>query len=196
MLQIILATNNKHKIEEFKSFFKGLNVEIRSLSDENIEVNPVEDGKTFKENALIKANEVSKFTNRIIVSDDSGLEIHALNNFPGIYSSRFMEDRPYEEKFLEINKMLKDKKDRSANFNCTLCVKNLTKEDLFFEGKSEGIILEESNGKSGFGYDPIFYYPPLKKTFAELTKEEKNQVSHRGNALKKLINYLKENYEI
>ncbi len=191
-MKIIVASNNEHKIAEFKAYFANLPVEIHSLNDESIDVNPDETGKTFKENAFIKAQAISQFSNDIIVSDDSGLEIHALDNFPGIYSSRFLEGRPYQEKFIEINKMMKGKLDRSANFNCTLCVMNLEKEPIYFEGKTEGVILESALGKEGFGYDPIFFYPPFNKTFAELTQEEKNQVSHRGNALKKFINYLKE----
>lgn len=192
-MKIIVASNNEHKIAEFKAYFANLPVEIRSLNDENIDVNPDETGKNFKENAFIKAQAISQFSNDIIVSDDSGLEIHALDNFPGIYSSRFLEGRPYQEKFIAINKMMEDKLDRSANFNCTLCVMNLEKEPIYFEGKTEGVILESALGKEGFGYDPIFFYPPFNKTFAELTQEEKNQISHRGNALKKFINYLKEN---
>lgn len=191
-MKIILATNNEHKRSEFANYFKKYNIDVFSLKDVGIEVDPEENGKTFKENAFIKAKAVSEYTDDIIIADDSGLEIHALDGFPGIYSSRFMENRPYAEKFIEINKMLSDKKDKSANFNCTLCVLNLKKEPVYFEGKVEGLILDKSFGKDGFGYDPIFYYEPFGKTFAELTQDEKNSVSHRGNAIKALINYLEE----
>ena len=190
-MKIVVASNNAHKIEEFKSFFKGYDVEILSLKDANIVVDPEENGETFKDNAFIKANEVSKYTNCIVVADDSGLEIHALNGFPGVHSARFMEGHPYVEKFVEINKMLINK-DNKANFNCTLCVINLEKNPLYFVGKTYGEILSSPRGDNNFGYDPIFFYPPLNKTFAELTQEEKNKVSHRGNALKQFVDYLKE----
>lgn len=189
-MKIVLATNNEHKKEEFASYLTPYNIEVLSLKDIGIEVNPEENGTTFEENAFIKAKAVSQYTKEIVVADDSGLQIHSLNDFPGIYSSRFLEDKPYEEKFVEINKMLKNKQDRSANFNCTLCVLNLNKEPIYFVGKVDGVILKDSLGKSGFGYDPIFYYEPLKKTFAELSRQEKNQISHRGNAIKLLIDYL------
>lgn len=191
-MKFILATNNEHKKDEFISYLKKYNIDVLSLKDVNINVDPEENGKTFEENAFIKANEVKKICNEIIIADDSGLQIHSLNNFPGIYSSRFLEGKPYIEKFIEINKMLLNKEDRSANFNCTLCVIGLESKPLYFVGKVNGIILEKSSGKEGFGYDPIFYYPPLQKTFAELSQEEKNQISHRGNAIKELISYLKE----
>ncbi len=191
-MKFILATNNEHKKNEFITYLKKYNIDVLSLKDLNINVDPEENGKTFEENAFIKANEVKKICDEIIIADDSGLQIHSLNNFPGIYSSRFLEGKPYTEKFIEINKMLLNKEDRSANFNCTLCVIGLEDKPLYFVGKVDGIILENPSGKEGFGYDPIFYYPPLQKTFAELTQEEKNMISHRGNAIKKLIDYLKE----
>lgn len=189
-MKIVLATNNQHKLDEFRLYFADYDVEISSLKDEGINANPDETGTTFKENALIKAEEIAKFTNEIVIADDSGLEIHALNNFPGVYSSRFMDGHSYKEKFIAINEMLKDKENKKANFNCTLCVLNLEKEPLYFEGKTFGEIIEKPQGDGNFGYDPVFYYPPLNKTFAELSQKEKNEVSHRGNALKLLINYL------
>lgn len=191
-MKFVLATSNEHKKEEFESYFKKYNIEILTLKDLNINVDVEETGSTFKENAYIKASTIAKLTPYVVIADDSGLQIHALNDFPGIYSARFMEGHTYEEKFVSINEKLQNISDRSACFNCTLCIMNLEKNPIYIEGKVEGTILESSKGKQGFGYDPIFYYEPLKKTFAELTKDEKNQVSHRGLAIKKIIEYLKE----
>lgn len=191
-MEIVLASNNAHKVEEFQNAFKEYGVKVYSLKEVGIEVDPEETGTTFKENSFIKADAVSKLTDKIVIADDSGLEIEALNNFPGVYSARFMDGHPYEEKFVAINEMLKDKDNRNARFNCTLCVINLESEPLYFEGFANGKILTKSCGKKGFGYDPIFYYEPCQKTFAELTQEEKNKVSHRGNAIKAMVDYLKE----
>lgn len=119
-MRIILASNNQHKVDEFKKVLFPLGYNVISLKEAQIEVEPDENGKTFKENALIKCLAVSKYTKDIILSDDSGLEIHALNNFPGIYSARFMEGHPYTDKFIAINEKLNGKDDKSANFNCTL----------------------------------------------------------------------------
>lgn len=191
-MRIILASNNQHKVDEFKKVLFPLGYNVISLKEAQIEVEPDENGKTFKENALTKCLAVSKYTNDIILSDDSGLEIHALNNFPGIYSARFMEGHPYTDKFIAINEKLNGKDDKSANFNCTLCLYNFEKNPIYFEGKCEGLIIDKPRGNNGFGYDPIFYFPLLGKTFAELSPEEKNSYSHRGEAIKLLVKYLKE----
>lgn len=191
-MDILIATNNEHKVIEFKKAFESFNINVYSLRDVNLNIDVEETGKSFKENAFLKAKAVSNLTEMVVIADDSGLEIASLDGFPGIYSARFMEGHPYKEKFIAIFDKLKNSKDRTANFNCTLCVMNLNKEPLFFEGKAYGLILESFQGENGFGYDPIFYYPPLKKTFAEMTQDEKNSVSHRGNAIKLLVNYLKE----
>lgn len=191
-MEIVLASNNEHKLFEFRKIFSEFNIKVYSLKDLNIEVDPEETGKTFKDNALIKAQEIAKFTDKVIISDDSGLEIEALDGFPGIMSARFLEPKSYEEKFVAINKMLEGKENRNARFNCTLCLYNFKKEPIFFEGLSHGHILHSSNGQNGFGYDPIFFSDDLKKSFALATPEEKNSVSHRGRAIEKLIKYLKE----
>ena len=187
--KIILATNNAHKIEEFQDMFSKYNVEIISLSDAGISCDPEENGKTFKDNALIKAEAISKFSSLPIISDDSGLEIDALNGFPGVYSARFMEGRSYDEKRIELNNRLKDIENKSAHFKTVLCLYVKNEEPLFFEGQVDGRIVP-STGDSGFAYDPIFYCHELKKTFGEASKDEKNSVSHRGKALQKLVEYL------
>ena len=192
MKQLIIATNNNHKIEEMKKFFASYDLEILSLKDVNIVSNPNEDGKTFKENAFIKASSITHFTSLPILSDDSGLVIDALDGFPGVYSSRFMEDKSYKEKCQKIIDMLKDKEDKKARFECVLCLMNVKEGPLYFMGKHEGKIVSQE-GIGGFGYDPIFYSLEKEKTFANLSIEEKNEVSHRGRALKKLIEYLEKN---
>lgn len=189
-MKIVLASNNEHKLKEFREAFSKYTVEVYSLKDIGISIDVDETGTTFKENAFLKAEAISRLTDYVVVADDSGLEIKSLNGFPGIRSARFMEGHPYKEKFVAINKMLDGYEDRTANFNCTICVMNLTSEPVYFEGKTFGVILNNPRGEEGFGYDPIFYYEPLKKTFAELTMDEKNMVSHRGNAIKMLLDYL------
>ena len=189
-MKIILATNNEHKKEEFIAYFNKYNVEILTLRDVGIAVDPEENGKTFFDNALIKAEAVSLLTNDIVLSDDSGLQINALDGFPGVMSARFLPDKSYQEKFIELNKMLESKEDRSASFACVLCMVNYQKDPLFFEGTCEGKILKEPTHIGGFGYDPIFFYPPYNKSFASLNKDEKNKISHRGKAIEKLIDFL------
>lgn len=192
-MEIVIASNNFHKISEFKGTLEKYGVKIYSLNDLNIHIEVDETGKTFKENAFLKAEAISKLTDKIVVADDSGLEIRALDNFPGIYSARFMEGHPYSEKFVAINEMLGGKLDRYARFNSTLCVMNLKPEPLYFVGYAEGEVLAKPQGESSFGYDPIFYSYKAKKTFAELSQDEKNAVSHRGEAIKALVKYLEEN---
>ena len=192
-MKFLLASNNKDKIREFREVFTPYGVEILSLKDLNINVDPEENGKNFKENAYIKASEVGKLSSLVVIADDSGIEIEALNGFPGIYSARFMEECTYEEKFVALWDMLKDKDNKTCNFNCTLCVVNLEKEPLYFEGKVFGKITTEIKGSAGFGYDPIFFYSEYNKTFAECSAEEKNAASHRGKAIRMFLDYLKEN---
>lgn len=189
-MDFVLASNNAHKLEEFRQVFSHFNINVYSLKDLGIDVDPEETGKTFKDNAFIKANEVAKYTDKVVIADDSGLEVEALDGFPGIYSARFLDGHSYEEKFVELNRMLGDKENRTCNFNCTLCVINLEKEPLFFEGKVFGTMLHEPVGEHGFGYDPIFYYEPFKTTLANVDPEMKNKVSHRGLAIQKFHDYL------
>lgn len=193
-LIIVISSNNAHKIKEYKEIFAEYpNVEIYSLQDMGIDVDPEENGKTFKDNSLIKANAVASQTKEVVIADDSGLEIDALDGFPGIYSSRFMEGEPYVNKFVTLFEMLKDKDSRGAQFHCVITVLNLEHEPLFFEGIVRGEIATEANGQNGFGYDPIFVPKNFNKSFADLSDEEKNAISHRGVASKKLLDYLTKN---
>lgn len=195
MKKLILASNNNKKIKEMKEILKELNIEVRSLENEKIDIDVVEDGNTFEENAHKKAKEIYEILinkgtkDFIVLADDSGLVVDYLNGEPGIYSARYAgehgNDKKNNEKLLDKLKGV-DKENRKAKFICQLAM--FTEQGEYFKvtGSVEGYIMEEIHGESGFGYDPLFFYEQLNKTFAELTAEEKNQVSHRGIALKEL----------
>lgn len=200
MKKLILASNNFKKISELKSLLNELDIEIKSLKEVNIDVDVVEDGKTFEENAKKKAKEIYELLKLrgekdfLVLSDDSGLEVDYLNGEPGIYSARYAGEHGNDEK--NNNKLLKELKDvlkinRNAKFICQIALFDEDGKYYTIRGEAEGIILNEIHGEGGFGYDPLFFYPPLNKTFAELTSDEKNQISHRGVALKELKNTLK-----
>lgn len=186
MKEIIFATKNINKIKEVQAIL-GNNYILESI--EKININIIEDGKTFEENAIKKASEIMKITNKIVLADDSGLEIDYLNKEPGVYSSRYMgENTPYEiknNKILELLKGIEEAK-RTARFVSViaLCIPN--KKPITVKGIMEGTISYDIKGKNGFGYDPIFYIPKMQKTVAELSLEEKNKISHRGQALKNM----------
>ena len=195
MKRLILASNNKKKIKEMKEILKELNIEVKSLEDENINIDVVEDGKTFEENAKKKAKEIYEFLlkrgdkNFIVLADDSGLTVEYLNGEPGIYSARYAGEHGNDKKNNE--KLLKNlrgvhKENRGAKFICQLALFTERGEYFKVTGDVKGYIIEELHGEGGFGYDPLFFYEPLNKTFAQLTSEEKNQISHRGVALKEL----------
>ena len=190
-MEFLIATNNKHKLEEYKEILSPFNIDVLSLKDAGIVCNPEEDGLTFEDNSLIKAKECAKFTDKIILADDSGLIVDALPNILGVQTSRFLgEDTPYPLKRLEVIKKLKNK-DRTARFICCITILNLEKEPLVFKGECVGHIAYEPEGEEGFGYDPIFIPEGYDKTFASLGEEVKNQISHRGLASKELVQYLK-----
>ena len=189
MKKIILASNNEHKIKEFKDILN--NYEIISLKDIGYNDDIVEDGKTFLENATIKADTIHKFLkekkkNYIVISDDSGLSVDSLNGEPGIFSARYAgvhgNNKANRDKLI---KKLKGK-EKKAHFECTIVMIYPNGEHKSFYGQTEGVIIEEEKGKTDFGYDCIFYSTELNKTFGEATEEEKNKVSHRGRAIEKL----------
>ena len=195
MKKLILASNNKKKIKEMQEILKELNIEVKSLENENINIDVVEDGKTFEENAKKKAKEIYEFLlkrgdkNFIVLADDSGLTVEYLNGEPGIYSARYAGEHGNDKKNNE--KLLKNlrgvhKENRGAKFICQLALFTERGEYFKVTGDVKGYIIEELHGEGGFGYDPLFFYEPLNKTFAQLTSEEKNQISHRGVALKEL----------
>ena len=194
-LEIVIATNNPNKVEEYRQMFASIsNIKLFSLKDENIHIEIEENGKTVKENSVIKAETISKFTNKFVLADDSGLEIEALDNFPGIYSARFMEGRPYKEKWAAIFEMLKNKENKNAQFHCAITFITPSKDKYVFEGIEKGYITEKIEGENGFGYDPIFFSNSLNKTFGSATEEEKNAVSHRGKAFSQLLEFIKNNF--
>lgn len=195
MKKIILASNNAHKVEEIKGILKGMPFEVSSLKDEMIDVDVIEDGKTFEENAKKKAKEIVEFLNNrgdenfLVMADDSGLEVDYLNGEPGIYSARYAgghgDDEKNNIKLLENLKGVPREK-RGANFVCQIALMDGKNKYLSIRGDVRGVILESLSGKGGFGYDPLFFYEPLSKTFGELSGNEKNEISHRGVALKRL----------
>lgn len=192
---IIIATHNKGKAKEFKSLFKEYGYAVKTLHDYP-EIGEVpETGDTFEENALQKASAISEELGTIVLADDSGLEVNALNGQPGIYSARFAgehgNDQKNNEKLLKELENVKEE-NRTANFHCSLALVGPGKEPLFVEGNIEGRILFGPQGENGFGYDPLFYIPSLKKSMAELSNEEKNQISHRAKAIENLRDHLGE----
>ena len=196
MKKIIVATGNEGKMKEIRQILGGENVEIVSLKDENLQdVEIVEDGKTFEENALIKASTIAKITGTMVLADDSGLEVDYMDKAPGVYSARYMgEDTPYTIKNNHIIDELKDAKgdERSARFVCVIACVFPDGKSITTRGTIEGQIGYEEKGSNGFGYDPIFYLPERGCTTAELSPEEKNKISHRGKALTAMYEKLKE----
>lgn len=192
---IIIATNNKGKASEFKSLFAEYGYEIKTLLDFP-EIGDVEEtGSTFYENALQKATFISQELDTIVLADDSGLEVDALDGAPGIYSARYAgehgNDQKNNEKLLEELKNTLEE-ERTANFHCSLVLVGPDKEHLHVEGSVDGVILQEPKGDHGFGYDPLFYVPELGKSMAELTNDQKNKISHRAQAIVKLRDHLNE----
>ena len=190
---MIVASTNKGKIKEIKAMLKDINIEVLAMNevlDQEIDIE--ENGKTFKENALIKAKTIADIINKPVLADDSGLEVDALNKQPGIYSARFLgHDTSYEIKNQYIIDAVKDK-DKSARFVCAMALVIPNHEPILIEETMEGLINDKIEGENGFGYDPIFYFPPCKMTSAMMSMEEKNQHSHRAKALKRLYAILKE----
>jgi XTP/dITP diphosphohydrolase len=186
----VLATNNNHKLNEVRAILNP-HVNILSLSDINCQVNPEESGTTFRENALIKAAAVAKFTDYPVISDDSGLCVSALQGRPGINSSRYAGNNATDSD--NVNKLLSEMEgitDRSAFFIACICLLRKNQEPLFFEGHCYGNILHSPLGNAGFGYDPVFQ--PLKSnlSFAEIDSDTKNKISHRAEVLKKVKNHI------
>lgn len=199
--KIVVATKNKGKISEIKEILSDLPVKIVSIEEEGIEIDIVEDGKTFKENALKKAHAVKNFTASIVIADDSGLEVDYLNGAPGIYSSRFAgeiaTDEQNNKKLISMMKGVEESK-RSARFVCVIAV--VTQDNSYFTvtGECRGAIALKPSGQNGFGYDPLFFIPEYNATMANLDADIKNSISHRAHALKnmkeKLKTYFKETY--
>lgn len=194
--KIIFATKNKGKISEIKAVL-GDSFEVLSMREARIDADVAEDGKSFEENAMKKAEEIMRLSAAVVLADDSGLEVDFLNKAPGIYSARFMgEDTPYDIKNREILKRLEgvDEEKRSARFVCAIAAAFPDGRRESVKAAVEGIIGYEIRGENGFGYDPIFFLPEYGKTTAELSMEEKNKISHRGKALRKMKEILLKNF--
>lgn len=193
MKQVIVATKNAGKAKEFEHIFNQYNVVVKSLLDfEGIE-EIVEDGQTFEENALIKARAIAKQFNQVVIADDSGLEVDALDGRPGVYSARYAGEGRNDQ--ANIEKVLSElegvtTQNRSARFVCALALVTPEGQEAVVRGTCEGQILSECVGSEGFGYDPIFYLPQLGKTMAQIPKSQKNVLSHRAEAFKKLQDIL------
>lgn len=198
-MKIIFATGNNHKMFEIKNILGDLPYEILSMKEAGIECDIVEDADTFEGNALIKAREVAKIckekgiTDAIVMADDSGLEVDAMDKAPGVYSARFMgEDTPYDVKNTEIINRLdgKEGSDRSARFRCVIAAVWPDGREEISDGKVEGVIASSIMGANGFGYDPIFYVPKFGMTTAQMEPAQKDEISHRGNALRGIREFL------
>lgn len=191
-MKIVIATANKHKVEEVRRILSPHGIEILSLFDINQNLDDVdENGKSYAENALIKAKELSKKTNLPLISDDSGLEITALSGKPGVFTARFAEEKGGHLKAMNYILSKIEGKDRSARFVCSIAFIDENKHEHIFTGICAGQISHEIHGNSGFGYDPFFIPEGYDQTFAELGEELKNRISHRGLALFALVDYLK-----
>lgn len=198
--KIIFATTNEGKLKEIKLILQDLNYDIISMKEAGLDIDIVEDGQTFEENAIIKARTIMELTGEIVLADDSGLEVDALNKEPGIYSARYLgTDTPYSVKNQYIIDKLKDKVnvERSARFVCAIALVYPSGEIITRRATIEGYIAEKEAGTNGFGYDPIFFIPEYNCTSSELTLEQKNKISHRGLALEaiKEVIWRKENNE-
>lgn len=187
-MMIVLATGNQGKLKEFQELLKDFPVDLRSLKDFGPIPEPVEDGKTFDENAYKKASFTAKVLGIPAISDDSGLVVEALSGAPGVYSARYAGENATDAD--NINKLLREMKgvtNRKAAFECVISIAVPSGPALTYEGRCEGEITTEAIGNGGFGYDPLFYHSGLKKTFAQAGVEEKNKISHRGKALAEVV---------
>ena len=188
---IVVASGNQGKIKEFKEMLEPEGYTVKSLSDFPDMPEVEETGTTFHDNAIIKAQAVTDRYGITAISDDSGLEIDALDKNPGVMSARWLgHDTSYDVKNQKVLDLLKDKKDRTCRYVCAIAITRVNEEPVVFEDTVECEVALEAKGSNGFGYDPIIYYAPSGKTMAEMSKEEKNSISHRGKAVRKLEAWL------
>ncbi|WP_300459165.1 XTP/dITP diphosphatase [Desulfobacula sp.] len=184
---IVLATRNKGKTREIQSLLKGFPIDIKNLDDFGPIPEVIEDGDTFDDNAYKKASFTARVLGYPAMADDSGLCVEALDGAPGVYSARYAGENATDAD--NVKKMLdelKNKANRNAAFKCVISIAVPTGAALTYEGECQGVLTKKTVGENGFGYDPLFFYPELNKTFAQLTIEEKGKVSHRGKALKEI----------
>lgn len=190
MKKLIVASNNDKKIKEIKHILSKYDMDIISLKEAGINIDVVEDGKTFMENAYKKAREIYEISkDAMVIADDSGLMVDCLDGAPGIYSARFSGEHGNDKKNNQkLLRLLEDKKEseRKAKFVCAIVLIKDDNNIIKVQGEIDGVIIEEEKGQNGFGYDPLFYIPEYKMTFAEMGHDLKNSISHRAKALKKL----------
>ncbi len=192
MKNIIIATHNIGKIKEYRDIFSRFAVNVIGLADLDIDLEIIEIGKTFEENAILKAEAVSQKIQQIVIADDTGLMVHALGDIPGLYSARFMgTDTPQVIKNQALIDGLVNKSDRSASFTCAIALAIPGKKTQVVKGVINGFIAEEIAGSKGFGYDPIFIAPQYNQTFAQLGSRIKDTISHRYLATMQLIELMK-----
>ena len=193
--EIVLATNNKHKLQEVREILSPCGIIVYCPKDLNMTVpEPEENGKNYYENALIKAKNLAKYTIFPVIADDSGLEVEAMDNKPGLFSARFATECGGHDKAIQtILDNINNKDNRNAKFICDIVLVNVEDKPLLFEGIVEGSIGDAPQGEGGFGYDPIFISKEANKCYGLMSNEEKNKYSHRAKALKKLVTYLRIN---
>lgn len=189
-MRIIAATHNAHKLDEFRSILEPEGITVLSLADVSIDIPDIaETGSTFLENAMIKANTIAELSGELVMSDDSGLEVSALNGEPGIYSARYAgPDATDADRMSKVLTGIADADDRSARFVCVIALAGPEGEIGSAEGEIRGVIADAPRGDNGFGYDPIFVPDGEGRTFAEMTSAEKDSMSHRKNALSAALN--------
>lgn len=194
MKEIVMATNNAGKVKEMQSLFNELDIQVKALKDVfDKPIDIEENGTTFEENAKIKAEAICEMIGQVVIADDSGLEIDALNKEPGVQSARFLgHDTPYEVKNAYILELLKGQTNRTARYVCAMALAVPGKETVVFRETMEGEIAQEAKGTNGFGYDPIFFFPPTNKTGGEMDLAEKNLYSHRAKATRHILELVKE----
>lgn len=192
MKQVVIATKNKGKAKDFEALFNPLGIEVVTMFDvaPNMEID--ETGTTFEENAILKAETLANTLNTLVIADDSGLMVDALNGEPGVYSARYAGDHDDEANIVKLLHNLEGvaETDRTARFACALAIAGPEVATQTVFGTCEGVILQEKRGTNGFGYDPVFFVPSLNRAMAELAPSEKAAISHRGNAIRKLAEIL------
>ena len=195
-MKVVLASKNKHKLVEISKITEKFGIDLILQSEVGVDIDVEETGTTFEENSFLKAEAVMKATGLPALADDSGIAVDALNGEPGIYSARYGFDESLDD-WGRLELLLKNTENvpdgsRQAQFVCVITMVTPEGQIIQARGEIHGELTREPRGENGFGYDPIFYYPPLGKTTAELSSEEKNQVSHRANALKLFYEKMKE----
>ena len=196
MKMVVIATNNKNKVYEFKSLLGNSNIEFKTLKEIGYDKEIIENGNSFKENAYIKASQVSRDLNCIAIADDSGLCCYGLNLAPGIYSARYAGTGNDDDNNKLLIKNLKGVKNRNAYYACAISLCYPDGSHIDVEEYCNGIIIDDARGENGFGYDPYFYIPEFKKTFAEVPLEKKNTISHRSKAIRSLKEKINEDFTI